>query len=96
MWLPLNAPGLGDLAHNPGMCPDRERNRNRQPLDSQASVQSTEPHQPGQLPFYIGQSQKVSLIKWHFEQRPKGNDGASLWLSGRRIFQEREQSSGLF
>ena len=28
-----------DLAHNPGMCPDRESNR--QPLSSQASAQPT-------------------------------------------------------
>ena len=35
----------GDLARNPGMCPDWESNQ--QPFGSQASVQSTEPHQPG-------------------------------------------------
>ena len=36
---------MGNLAHNPGMCPDWESNR--QPLSLQASTQSTEPHQPG-------------------------------------------------
>ena len=35
----------GDLACNPGMCPDWELNR--QPFGSQASSQSTEPYQPG-------------------------------------------------
>ena len=35
----------GDLANNPGMCPDWESNR--QPFGSQAGAQSTEPHQPG-------------------------------------------------
>ena len=35
----------GDLAHNPGMGPDWESNL--QPFGSQASAQSTEPHQPG-------------------------------------------------
>ena len=35
----------GDLAHNPGMCPDWESNQ--QPFGSQASAKSTEPHQPG-------------------------------------------------
>ena len=35
----------GDLAHNPGMCPDWESNQ--QPFSSQAGAQSTEPHQPG-------------------------------------------------
>ena len=40
-----HAPPTGDLACNPGMCPDRELNW--QPFGSQASAQSTEPHQPG-------------------------------------------------
>ena len=35
----------GDLASNPGMCPDWESNW--QPFGSQACDQSTEPHQPG-------------------------------------------------
>ena len=35
----------GDLAHNPGMCPDWESNL--RPFGSQATTQSTEPHQPG-------------------------------------------------
>ena len=39
------APLTGDLAHNPGMCPDWESNQ--QPFGSQAGAQSTEPHQPG-------------------------------------------------
>ena len=34
-----------DLAYNPGMCPDWELNW--WPFGSQASTQSTEPHQPG-------------------------------------------------
>ena len=38
-------PPTGDLACNPGMCPDRELNR--RPFDLQASTQPTEPHQPG-------------------------------------------------
>ena len=41
-----HTPPTGDLAHNPGTCPDWESNR--QPFGSQASTQSTEPHQPGQ------------------------------------------------
>ena len=39
-------PPTGDLAHNPGMCPDWELNW--RPFGSQASTESTEPHQPGQ------------------------------------------------
>ena len=40
-----HTPPTGDLACNPGMCPDRELNR--RPFDLQASTQPTEPHQPG-------------------------------------------------
>ena len=39
-------PPTGGLAHNPGICPDWESNQ--EPFGSQASVQSTVPHQPGQ------------------------------------------------
>ena len=39
------APPTGSLAYNPGMRPDWESNQ--QPFGSQASGQSTEPHQPG-------------------------------------------------
>ena len=35
-----------DLAHNPHMCPDWESNQ--RPFGSQAGIQSTELHQPGQ------------------------------------------------
>ena len=38
-------PPTGDLAHNPGMCPDWELNW--QPFGLQASTKSTEPHQLG-------------------------------------------------
>ena len=38
-------PPTGDLACNPGICPDWESNQ--QPFGSQAGAQSTEPHQPG-------------------------------------------------
>ena len=40
-----HAPSTGDLACNPGMCPDRESNQ--RPFDLKAGTQSTEPHQPG-------------------------------------------------
>ena len=39
-------PPTGDLAHNPGMCPDWELNQ--RPFGLQAGTQPTEPHQPGQ------------------------------------------------
>ena len=38
-------PPIGDLAHNPDMYPDWESNQ--QCFGSQATTQSTEPHQPG-------------------------------------------------
>ena len=38
-------PPTGDLALNPGMCPEWELNH--QPLGLQARAQSTGPHQPG-------------------------------------------------
>ena len=38
-------PSTGDLACNPGTCPDWELNQ--QPFDSQAGAQSIEPQQPG-------------------------------------------------
>ena len=38
-------PPSGDLACNPGVCPDQESNQ--QPPGSQAHTQSTEPQQPG-------------------------------------------------
>ena len=41
----------GDLARNPGMCPDWEWNL--WPFGSQADTQSTEPHQPGLVLFCI-------------------------------------------
>ena len=40
LWAPT-----GDLACNPGTCPDWESNQ--WPFGSQAGTQSTEPHQPG-------------------------------------------------
>ena len=40
-----HVPPTGNLAHNPGMCPDWESSW--RPFGSQASAQSTEPLQPG-------------------------------------------------
>ena len=40
-----HAPSTGDLACNPGMCPDWESKQ--QPFGFQACIQSTDPHQPG-------------------------------------------------
>ena len=43
------APPTGDLARNPGMCPDWELNW--RPFGLQASAQSTEPHPARVSPF---------------------------------------------
>ena len=43
----LSSAPTGDLAHNPGMCPDWESIPGL--FGSQAGAQSTEPHQPGWL-----------------------------------------------
>ena len=40
-----HVPPTGDLARNPGMCPDWELNWRH--FGSQAATQSTKPHQPG-------------------------------------------------
>ena len=48
-WVVSCTPPTGDLAHNPGICPDWEWNQ--RPFGSQAGTQSTEPHQPGQKLF---------------------------------------------
>ena len=46
-----HAPHTGDLALNPGICPDWESNL--QPFGPQAGTQSTEPHQPGQTSVFL-------------------------------------------
>ena len=45
MWLPVMQRLTGNLARNPGLCPDWESNQ--WPFGSQARAQSTKPHQPG-------------------------------------------------
>ena len=48
-------PPTGDLACNPGTCPDWDLNQ--QPFGSQVSAQSTEPHQPGLIFLYYFQTE---------------------------------------
>ena len=54
------APPTGDLACNPGMCLNRELNL--RPFGSQASTQSTEPHQPGQNLLLSGDADKYIAV----------------------------------
>ena len=50
----LSCPPTGDLAHNPGMCPDWESNQG--PLAPQAGTQSTEP--PARLSLGLKKKKK--------------------------------------
>ena len=59
MWLPLIR-NTGDLACKPGMCPDWESNWRL--FGSQASTQSTEPHQPGPLNAVFKNYSRVSHL----------------------------------
>ena len=45
-----HTPPTGDLAHNPGVCPDWELNQ--QPFGLQTRAQSTEPHRPGRAHYF--------------------------------------------
>ena len=51
----------GELAHNPGMCPDWELNL--WPFGLQPSTQSTELHQPGQGQHFSSLKNKLALLK---------------------------------
>ena len=57
-----HVPPTGDLARNPDVCPDWESNRG--PFVSQASTQSTEPHQRGQddCPLFLVLSNEKSWL----------------------------------
>ena len=62
-----HTPPTGDLACNPGMCPDWESNH--RPFGSLASTQSTEPYQP-RLHFKINinhthQNNTNTAPEWH-------------------------------
>ena len=60
VWLPLMHPPTRDLAHNPGMCPHWELNR--QPFSLQASAQPTEPHQPGPISNAVNAKSYITHI----------------------------------
>ena len=57
-------PPAGDLAHNPGMCPDWESNQ--RPFSSQAGTQSTEPQQPGLTQLFLKSWQDLTE-RWSSE-----------------------------
>ena len=82
-------PPPGDLAGNPGMCPDWELNW--WPFSWQAGTQSTEPHQPGHtwivyfwnFTFNIFGSQLIACI-WNCEKWNCGWRGTAIPLWPQR------------
>ena len=74
----FHTPPIGDLACNPGICPDWELNW--QPFGSQAGTQSTEPHQPGLLSVF---SNHIVFSWQHPCWAPASSCSRLLWvLSG--------------
>ena len=55
-------PPTGDLAHNPGVCPDWESNW--RPFGSQAGTQFTESQQPGLQLHFFKKPPKIISIKY--------------------------------
>ena len=76
-------PPTGDVAHNPGMCPDWQSNQ--RPFGSQVGTQSTEQHHPGEQDhIYLTES-------WGCKSIPRG------WaLPGWLIFFSREKKLAEF
>ena len=59
----LWAPSAGDLAQNPGMCPDWESNW--RPFSLQAGAQSTDPYHPNPCPVLkLKLSFRDTFVKW--------------------------------
>ena len=58
-----HTPPTGDLAHNPGMCPDWDLNWWL--FGSRAGAQSTEPHQQGQFAFWIQLLMDMYLLPFY-------------------------------
>ena len=73
LFVASHRPPTGDLAHNPGMCPDWESNL--RPFHLQVSAQSTEPHQSGHIKLnslaLAGVAQRIEC--WPANQRVTGS-----------------------
>ena len=54
-----HTPPTGNLACNPGMCPDWESNQ--WPFGLQAGTQSTEPHQLGKISIILIHSHQMAI-----------------------------------
>ena len=90
VWLPLERPPTGDLACNPGICPDQKPNR--QPFGSQASAQSTEPHQPCfmflNFRHHVLLFRNPTLYTWHIVTQDKVVGGGSSRPKTNYIYQK--------
>ena len=75
------APHTGDLAHNPGMCPDWESNP--RPFDLQGGTQSTEPHQPER----IAQSLFFKLFARIWKSDSMNKPGFLACLENQKLWQ---------
>ena len=71
-----HTPPTGDLAHNPGMCPDWESNQ--WPFSLQAGTESTEPHQPGLSYFSNRNLSILDMIHLHMH--------LCVWLTQFSLF----------
>ena len=93
------APPSGDLAHNPGMCPDWELNRKS--FGSLDGAQSTEPHQPGPKGSVLSQGGESPLgppcwVEFQATCSKKGRDRLQRIQRGvagtERIIWERDET----
>ena len=61
---------IGDLVHNPGMCPDWDLNLG--PFGSQAVTQSTETYQPGQPQYLVYEVERQKHLLQHASEEKNG------------------------
>ena len=79
-------PPPGNLACNPGMCPDWESNQ--QPFGSQSSAQSPEPHQPGLTDILIIEKSGHKDAQEENNVKTQGREHhmkAEIWEEGQVI-----------
>ena len=89
------APPTGALACNPGMCPDWESNW--RPLGSQASAQTTEPHQSGLYTYILDNIYTFTHIhiKHKFFFTAPRWQGYNMTPQGRPIYYSKTVFKGL-
>ena len=75
-----HTPPTGDLAHNPGMCPDRESNW--RPFSLRDDAQPTEQHQSGPMTFVVPVHSALVLRS---SPRSRGREHTEARISGGGI-----------